>query len=129
MRPVHALLGICACKPDVGYMCLPANTALEQLDLGNKGLGVAGARALQQALVARKGLNRLILSGNQLGDEGAEAFAPAVPLIEQASLQGPHRACTAGIMSCGVMHAVEIAIVDKTVMHMVFAAVPTAGGA
>lgn len=73
---MHAVNGLCMCS---------ANTALEDLDLGNKGLGVAGVRALQQALAARDGLNRLIISGNQLGDEGAEALAPAVPLIEQAS--------------------------------------------
>ena len=59
------------------------NSSIQRLDLGNKGLGAAGTQALQQAIVARGGLDTLILSGNQLGDAGAEALAPAVPLLRE----------------------------------------------
>lgn len=67
-------------------MTLPGNRTLQKLDVSHKGLTAASMHVLACGVVERGGLDTLILSQNEIGNAGAEALAPAMPLIREASL-------------------------------------------
>ena len=62
--------------------------------MAHKGLTAASMHVLACAVVERGGLDKLILTLNDIGDAGAEALAPAVPLIREASLFWQHPVIT-----------------------------------
>ena len=92
MHSLHLLMSLpnllqqgCALKgrSDGCLHVLSGNSTLQRLDVGHKGLTAASMHALQCAVTERGGLDTLIVSQNELGDNGAEALAPAVPLIRE----------------------------------------------
>lgn len=58
--------------------CLPANSALEVLNLGWNGLGDEGMAALGEALAINTGLVELTLSSNSISGKGHVALAEGI---------------------------------------------------